>query len=140
MPPLTGEIKDQGATAASQMALCIILAGIAVGAGRYVGQFYQHRLMPPHMVSAAADKAVRHKHLTNAIVGMPPVGERAPLDARAGLVFMDVPFEESPIIYVRAIPGWQQKAKQCYPDRAVFQIKPDLTQTQGFAIKPLTLQ
>ena len=139
--PLTGEIKDQGATAASQMALCIALAGVAIGfAGRYVGQFYQHRMMPPHMVSAAANNAVRNKFISNAVIGMPAVGDRAPLDARAGLVFMDVPFEKNQVIYVRATPNWQQKAKQCYPERALFQIKPDLTENPGFAIKPLTLQ
>jgi len=140
-PPLTGEIKDQGATAASQMALCIVLAGVAVGfAGRYVGQFYQHRMMPPHMVSGAANKAVHNKYISNAVIGMPPVGERAPLDARAGLVFMDVPFEKNQVIYVRATPNWQQKAKQSYPGRALFEIKPDRTEKQGFVIKPLTLQ
>ncbi len=141
LPPLTGQIKDHGATAAAQLATGVLLSGLLVGLGGcYVGQFYQHRLAPPHMVSAAVHQAVLDKADAPAVVAMAPLGHRAPLDARAGFAFMHVPFEANAVIYVRAVPNWQKLAAQSYPDRSLYQVRPEPKDTRGFTIDLLHLQ
>ena len=141
MPALTGQIKDNGASAAAQLAMCVLLAGLVVGlTARYSGQFYQHRLAPPHNVSTAAHRAVLDEGIRHAVIALPPSGDRPPLDARAGMAFMNVPIESNQIIYVRGIADWPQMASECYPDRKLYEIQSDPDSTKGFSIHPARLQ
>ncbi len=123
--------------AAAQFALCLLASGLIVGLGaRYAGLYAQHRLTPPHLVSAGLSERVNAQGITNAIVAMPPQGGRAPLDARAGMVLMGVPLDTNPIIYVRAIKGWRHKAAACFPGRLLYEVVPDDSDPQGFQIHP----
>ncbi len=137
LPPESGQkASDPGSAAAAQLAVCLLLTGLVVGlASRYCGQFYQHRLMPPHMVSSAAHQTVIDQGLEHAVVAMPPIGNRPPLDARAGLAYMAVPFEANPVIYVRSVPHWPDLAAQCYPGRDLYVIAPDPAEPKGFTLR-----
>lgn len=140
LPPLVGQIKDQGASAAAQLAVCLLLSGLVVAvAGRYAGQFYHHRLAPPHLVSGRLHQTVTNQGITG-VVAMPPTGSRAPLDARAGMAFMTMPIENNPVIYVRAIPNWPVLASEAYPDRPLYEVFPNTDDANGFVVKPVNLQ
>ncbi len=136
MAPMAGQIKDAGASCAAQLAVCVMAAGLVIGAGcRYAGQFYQHAVSPPHLVSSQAHRAVVEAGIDHAVVGLPPAGEFAPLDARAGMVYMGVPFESNTVVYVRAVPNWVRYANECFPGRAVYKIQPDPNGTNGLIIR-----
>ena len=141
VPALTGQIKDSSASATAQLAMCILMAGLVVGlTARYGGQAYQHRLAPPHTVSSAAHHAVLEQGLQNAVVALPPKGERPPLDARAGIVYMKVPFDSNEVIYVRAVPDWPRLAAECFPGRQLHEIRLDENNEQGFSINSMRMQ
>ena len=121
---------------AARIACGLLIAGLIVGLmSRYVGQFYQHHVMPPHKVSSAAHREVQVRGLSNAVVAMPLEEKRPPLDPRAGIVFMTVPFETNPVIYVRAVPQWKEKAAECYPERTLYEICADTKDGKGFRVK-----
>lgn len=124
--------------AAAMLLICILLAGIDVSLlFRWGGQCYAHRLFPPHTVSAAAWDEVQKQGLSNAVLAMPTSGDRAPLDARAGMVFMTVPFEQNSVIVVRAVDDWQHKAHGMYPDRRLYELVPDNKALNKFVIREL---
>ncbi len=90
------------------------------------------RLHPPHGVDARVVRAAEAAGLNGAVVGLPTepfeAGTEADFtykDPRAGMWRMRVPFEESPIIYVRRIDGWQQKAREAWPGRRLYTIDPE---------------
>lgn len=132
------------AGAAAQLALSLLLAGLMVGVTtRWAGQYYHHTIMPPHAVSARAHQVVT-KYLDEAgvdraVVAMPVTGQRAPLDARAGLAFMVVPFEDNRVIYVRSVEGWVSKADQTFPDRLLYEVQPDDSRRRGFTVQRVHL-
>lgn len=135
---IMGGLRSGDATRRRAAALAVMLAcaGVVVGVvGRYGGQFYRHQLDPPHAVSAGAHERVRAMGLADAVVAMPVRGAFAPLDARAGMAFMTVPFEKSDVIYVRAIRGWQEIALRNYPGRALYELMPDKQAPHGFVIR-----
>ena len=120
----TASRPTRSAAPAGQAALCLLGGGLVMSLlVIYPGQFYENRVLPPHMVSAEAHRATTAMGLTNAVVAMPPRGTRAPLDARAGMAFMKVPFEANPVIFVRAIPSWPDKASKTFPRRKLYQIE-----------------
>lgn len=88
--------------------------------GIYPGQFYLHRVMPPHMVSAAAHRQAMKMGLSNAVIAMPVDGKRPPMDARAGMAFMRAPFEASPIVCVRKIGNWADAAADMFSGRDLY--------------------
>jgi hypothetical protein len=126
---------------ASQFGLAILGAGFLVGLlVAYPGQWFVHQIAPPHNVSDGAYRTVQQMGLTNAVVAMPISGHSvAPLDARAGMVFMTVPFERNSVIFVRAVPNWQRKASKCFPDRQLYQLIADEKKNQGFMIQKADL-
>ena len=130
-------LRPSGTTsAACQMGLCVLVGGLAVGLmGVFAGQWYQHRLMPPHAVSAAAHTRAIEMQLQNAVVAMPTRGERPPQDARAGMAFLQVPFESNPVIYVRAFSDWAHHAGKTYPGRQLYELHPDPKARDGFVIE-----
>ncbi len=131
---LAGSVNgDAKARAAGQVAMLLLLSGIVVGFGRYVGQYWSHVQAPPHNVSAEVWHATHG--MDDVVIGMPPAGKRAPFDARAGMVFMDVPFESNQVIFVRTVPGWQTKAKQMYPGRRLMTLVIDDNAPSGFVIE-----
>ena len=125
---------------AGQLGLCVLAGGVLVGLGVYGGTYWLHRAMPPHLVSASAHRQAVEMGLGNAVVAMPPVGDRPPLDARAGMVFMDAPFGKNTIIYVRAISGWPHDAAKEYPGRRLYELVADSTNNNGFVIKELQVK
>ena len=130
--------KNESAQAASQLVMLLLLAAITSGTLlRYAGQFYELKLNPPHSVSAAVHKQIQAMGITHAVVAMPLMGKRAPLDARAGLVFLSVPFESNQVIYVRAVPGWQEMVKDDFPTRRRYEVVPDKNDASGFQINDL---
>ena len=133
--------RGSGAWDSAALALGLVLAGMVVGLlGRYGGQYYQNLLMPPHKVSRAVYDQVRVKGVDQVVVAMPIDENRPPLDARAGIVFMDVPFEDNSVIYVRAIPDWPQQAIQCYPQRQLYEVIADPDDEKGFKLKSLRVR
>ena len=128
------------ASQAGQLGLCVLAGGLLVGLGVYCGTYRLHRAMPPHLVSAAAHRQAVQMGLDDAVVAMSPAGERPPLDARAGMVFMDAPFEQNPIIYVRAFHGWARDAAREYPGRRLYELVADRQSDKGFVIKDLQVK
>lgn len=127
---------DPETSSAAQLGLAIALAGAIIGLTFvYGGQWWQHRLAPPHGVSTAVWKYVQNQHLTQAVVAMPPVARRAPLDARAGILFMRPPFSENPVIFVRAVPDWPVKVRQDFPNRRPYQLLPAPGSKTGFTLQ-----
>ena len=121
---------------ASCLGLSILTAGILTGLlGVYPAQFWEHRTFPPHSVSGAAHQAVLEARISNAVIAMPPTGTRPPLDARAGMVFMQAPFETNSVIYVRGIENWQAAASVTFPGRALYVLVADKNDPRGFKIK-----
>ncbi|MAE63520.1 MAG: hypothetical protein CMJ18_04550 [Phycisphaeraceae bacterium] len=126
--PATTSAKDGaaargsfGAAATGQLGMAVLFGGLLVGLlVVFTGQFQRHLSMPPHLVSGDAHRTAQQMGLADAVVAMPTIGARPPLDARAGMVFMDAPFESNPIIYVRAIPNWAQHARSTWPDRKLY--------------------
>ena len=68
---------------------------------------------------------------------MPTSGDRAPLDARAGMVFLNVPFEQNSVIVVRGVDDWQRKAHEMYPQRRLYELVPDDKAVNKFVIREL---
>ena len=129
---------SQARQAAAQWMVGLMLVGPLIGlGGRYGGQFYQNLISPPHKVSAAVYRDVSRLGLKQVVVGMPINEARPPLDPRAGLVFMTVPFEENAVIFARAIPGWRQAAKASYPGRELYEVIADVHRENGFVVKRL---
>jgi hypothetical protein len=119
--------------------LAVLIAGLLVACPfRYAGQFPQNRLAPPHRVSAAVYQEAMRLGLSNAVVALecdgPPM---PPIDARAGVAFMDVPFADNPVIYVRNVRDWEKKAREQFPGRKLYQVKADPTRELGFRVEPL---
>jgi hypothetical protein len=125
--------------AAGQMGLSILVGGFLVGLlAVYGGMFYQHRVAPPHNVSAGAWQRVQAMRLDNAVVGVTlEGGGRAPIDPRAGMVFMHVPFEANPVLFVRQIPDWRRKAAETFPGRELYELIADKEAEDGFVIRPV---
>lgn len=122
---------------AAQAGLCLLAAGLVLGpVAVYAGLFHQHRLMPPHTVSAAAHRRALAMGLDNAIVAMPLRGDRPPFDARAGIAHMKAPWPANPVIYVRAIADWQVHARRTFPGRDLYELRPDPADPEGFGIAP----
>jgi hypothetical protein len=107
---------------------------------RFGGQFYQNRLVPPHRVSAAVERAIEARGLTHVVVAMPGNNPSAmpPIDTRAGLAFMAAPLEDNPVIYVRIVPGWQGLAAESFPGRPLYQVSADPQSPTGFRIDRVT--
>ncbi len=122
---------------ACQLFLMILFAGTFVGfAFEYVGKWAMHRIAPPHNVSAAAHDRAAAMGLNNVVIGMPTGGDgRAPFDARAGMVFMKVPFESNEVIYVRKIDQWADKTRETFPDRQLYELIADKEAQEGFVIR-----
>ena len=122
---------------AAQLGMLILFASTFVGlAVEYAGRWYVHRIAPPHNVSSAAHDRAREMKLTNVVIGMPTTGSgRAPLDARAGMVFMKAPFESNAVIYVRKVDNWAAKAKETFPGRQLYELIADKEAVGGFVIK-----
>ncbi len=130
--------EADGLRSACQLALAVLVAGLCVGLlGRYTGQFYQNVVMPPHKVSSAAHRELRARGIGQAVVAMPIDAKRPPLDPRAGMVYMAVPWTDNPVIYVRAIPAWEKLAKECYPKRKLYEVIADSEEVKGFLLKEL---
>lgn len=132
-------LRAEGTTsAACQTGLCVLAGGLAVGlAGVFGGQWFQHCLLPPHGVSAVAHHRTIEMQLENAVVAMPPRGDRPPRDARAGMAFLQVPFESNRVIYVRAFSDWPRHAAKNYPGRQLYELRPDSKAPEGFFIEPV---
>ena len=126
----------RNAPAAARLLLLFVVASALVGLLRYGGQYHEHVLAPPHTVSAAAWRATRQ--LENAVVAMPTAGDRAPLDARAGMAYMRVPFEANQVIYVRNAPDWESRALAMYPGRDLYRIDPAPHAPRGFSLIAVT--
>jgi hypothetical protein len=124
-----------GKIAAAQFGLMLALGGFTVAAAaRYSGQFHVNTIMPPHTVSAAAQRRALEMNMSHAVLAMPVTAKRPPLDARAGMAFLYPPFENQPIIYIRALRGWQPMAKETFNDRKLYELIPDPKDPQGFRI------
>ncbi|MEX0778042.1 MAG: hypothetical protein WD042_20250 [Phycisphaeraceae bacterium] len=130
-------LSDSNRTAAGQLALLVLAAGLLVGVGVYAGRWYTLSIQPPHTVSAAAHERAMAMGLTDAVIAMPTGGDRAPLDARAGVVFMNVPFDDNPVIYVRNIADWESKARASFPGRRLYALEPSKDDPSGFVIREL---
>lgn len=130
------DASQRARAAAGQAAVCLLIGGlVAAILGVYPAQVYLNRIAPPHLVSAAAHDAVKRAGLTHAIVAMPPRGTYPPVDARAGMVFMQAPFESNNVIYVRSIEGWPKHADKSFPGRDLYEIVPDPAALGSFHIK-----
>ena len=122
---------------AAQFGMLILFASTFVGlAVEYAGRWYVHRIAPPHNVSSAAHDRAREMKLSNVVIGMPTSGSgRAPLDARAGMVYMQAPFESNEVIYVRKVDNWTAKTKETFPGRQLYELIADKEAVGGFVIK-----
>ncbi len=109
---------------------------------------------PPQAITGgvveAIQTAVREEGLDNAVLGLPPEtrpgGQPHCKSIRAGLTAMTVPFDESPVITIRATEyklgedksiGWIEAARQAYPDRRLYYMNEEVG---DFRIRPVEEQ
>ena len=140
MQSVSGRKRDGRASSsasAAQLVMMVLLAGTLVGLiFDYGGQWAMHRVAPPHNVSAAANDRAQAMGLNNVVIGMPVGGDgRAPLDGRAGMVYMKAPLESNSVIYVRQIEKWQPKTRETFPDRQLYELIADKEAEGGFVIR-----
>lgn len=83
---------------------------------------------PPHLVDGRVVEAVSEAELSNAVVALPvestweEYGRNNYKDPRAGMWKMQIPFEDSPVIFVRQIENWQNKAHRSFPGRKLYRM------------------
>lgn len=83
---------------------------------------------PPHGIDGRVVATVEEAGLTNAVVALPANRQDPDTETSnfkrgiAGMWAMQAPFEESPVIYVVAVDGWQQMAAEAWPGRAQFEM------------------
>ncbi len=127
---------DTRKRAAGTLAIALLLSGVTLGLTvRYPSQWWFHTLLPPHGVSAQPHHLAQTMNIHHAVIAMPTDGNFPPRDARAGMAFMGVGprgFAANDIIYVRALPGWEAKAREMFPDRALYEYQGDPVVTSKF--------
>ncbi len=122
----------------SRLLLLLLVACTLIGIVEYGGKAYVHRIAPPHNVSAAAHERALSMKLNQVVIGMPlDGGGIAPLDPRAGMVFMTAPLASNPIIYVRKVDNWPAKSRETFPDRQLYELIADKEAPGGFVIRKL---
>lgn len=84
------------------------------------------RLSPPHGIDGQVHATVTAADLTNAVVALPAdglvPGTTTPNYKRgiAGMWTMQTPFENSNVIFVSAVDGWEDMARSAWPDRTLY--------------------
>lgn len=102
----------------SALVACVVVFAVAVPA--HTIELFQR---PPHGIDGTVVRIADEIKLTNAVVALPTDGldptTGMPNYKRgiAGMWSMQVPFEDSPVIYVAAVEGWQAMAEEAWPDR-----------------------
>lgn len=94
----------------------------------------QLRLQPPHGVDSRVTDAIAAAGLDHAVLALPVEffieGTDRPTykDPRAGMWLMTLPFDRNPVIVVREIEGWEEKARRSFPGRSLYRMsdEPDV--------------
>ncbi len=84
-------------------------------------------IAPPHGVDGRVARAAKSARLRHAVVALPnshtlQSGEMNYKRQRAGVWMMRVPFEDSPVVFVAKIEGWEWMALESYPGRDLYQM------------------
>lgn len=86
------------------------------------------RLNPPHGIDGQVHATVTAAGLTHAVVALPAdglvPGTTTPNYKRgiAGIWTMQTPFENSNVIFVSAVDGWEDMARSAWPDRVLYRM------------------
>ena len=100
-------------------------------------RLFRLRSSPPHNVDDRVHQAVARAELRDAVLAL-PIDDSSRLpnhkDSRAGIWMMRVPFDESPVIFVRAIDDWPAKARASYPGRDLYRMN---SEPDDFEIIPV---
>ncbi|MFW6154378.1 MAG: hypothetical protein ACOC95_04090 [Planctomycetota bacterium] len=88
------------------------------------------RRYPPHGVDRRVVRAVERAGLTGAVIALPPEGMEADGVTpnykwlRTAAWSMSVPLDETPVLYVSAVDGWEAIVKTTYPQRRRYRVSP----------------
>ncbi|MFN3167340.1 MAG: hypothetical protein ACE37H_09785 [Phycisphaeraceae bacterium] len=112
-----GGVLAAGYLRASLVA-CVVVFFVALPA-----KLIELKHQPPHGIDGRATKAVERAGLNRAVVALPvegldpATGQPNYKRGIAGMWAMQTPFEQSDVIYVAAVPGWERMAAEAWPDR-----------------------
>jgi 4-amino-4-deoxy-L-arabinose transferase-like glycosyltransferase len=118
-------LERQVASSYLALVAVVFLAAWAVG---MPARLWDLAVRPPHGVSTAVVDAARAQGLTQAVVGLPPdyffpgTSEPNYRIPRNGTWAMDMPLERNAVIFVVAAPGWEAKARDLWPERALYEV------------------
>ncbi|MEM1355352.1 MAG: glycosyltransferase family 39 protein [Planctomycetota bacterium] len=115
----------EGVLAAGYLRALAVASLVALGVVLPI-RLIELRLDPPHGIDGRVVAAVESAGLEQAVVALPVEG-LVPGTTRphykrgiAGMWSMRAPFEDSPVIYIRAIEGWEHLAKESWPNRDLY--------------------
>jgi len=122
----TGRVRSPGGVLAAGYLRAALVAAVVVYAVVVPMRAAQLIDQPPHGIDDRIVQLTQQEGLSNAVVALPPEGldpvTGMPNYKRgiAGMWAMSVPFEDSPVIYVSAVEGWQQMAAEAWPERSLY--------------------
>lgn len=121
-----GRVRSAGGVLAAGYLRAALVAGVVVFVVALPAHLIDLIDTPPHGVDGQVVQAAEKAGLHNAVVAL-PVSGLDPATGKpnykrgiAGMWHMQIPFEDSPVIYISAIDGWQQMASQAWPDRELY--------------------
>ena len=122
----TGRVRSAGGVLAAGYLRTALVAAVVVYAVVVPMRAAQLIDQPPHGIDGRVVELTQQEGLTNAVVALPPEG-LDPLTGTpnykrgiAGMWAMSVPFEESPVIFISAIEGWEEMAAEAWPGRGLY--------------------
>jgi len=128
-----GRVRSPGGVLAAGYLRASLVALVVVFAVALPARIVELLDRPPHGIDGRVVQLVEEAGLTNAVVALPAQG----LDPQtgqpnykrgiAGMWAMQTPFEDSDVIYIAAVDGWQQMATDAWPGRALY----TMTDTTG---------
>lgn len=115
-----GGVLATGYLRASAVAVAVMLC-VAVPA-----RLVEWTQRPPHGIDGGVVQVVEQANLQQAVVALPisgldpATGQPNYKRGIAGMWTMQAPFERSGVIYIAAVPGWEQMAHDSWPNRALY--------------------
>lgn len=138
----TGRVCSSGGVLAAGYLRMLTVGAAVTLCVAMPAKLYELHAQPPHGIDGQVVQQVELAGLTQAVVALPVDGldpeTRMPNYKRgiAGMWAMQVPFEQSPVIYIAAIEGWQAMAQEAWPTRRLYLMN---GQAGDMTITPVTL-